>query len=237
MQKRFILALLYAILILIIFGCVQPEEAPVTEQMEEVTDTGILVIESAPSEAQVYVDNELKGQTPLTIYNFPVGTYKVLVKKDGYSDFEKTIAVKVGLTEEVDAALNPVKKAEPKPTEKEETMPQKESAVNKINLSSFALYLDFEKRLFTETRTEKSDLFSRKYDTYLDIVALTPAKMKATNMPLSTMNRADCINADTTVVQLYSKQTLCVITVEGNYFALGGSWEKTPVELEFVQLS
>ena len=238
MKSKNIANLLVFIPILPIFiiACAQQIEAP-SEEFQEVIDTGVLVIESAPSEAQVYVNGELKGQTPLTLYNFPVGIYNLAVKKEGYMDFEKEVNVKVGLTEEIDAALAPLKSevVKAKPEEAEAPQEQEKGPADKINLSSFAMYYDFENKLFTKLRSEKSDIFSKKYDTYIHFTSITPAKIKIIKAPLKDVSRADCLNTGA-VGQLYSSQTLCVITAEGNYFAVSGSWEKMPAELEFVQL-
>ena len=235
-MRNSISILIIAAAIMFIAGCIQQIEKP--EEFQEVIDTGILAVKSAPSEAQVYVDGELKGLTPLTLYNFPAGTYNIAVKKEGYSDFEKTISVKVGLTEEVSAELAPLKGEviETKPEEWQKE-PSQTAQANKISLSSFAMYYDFENQLFTNLRSEKSDLFSRKYNAYVDFAALSPAKVKILTVPLKDITKADCIDADKGVAQLYSGQTLCVITAEGNYFAVSGNWENMPAELEFVQLS
>lgn len=241
-NKNSSIFVLAALVSVIVASCAQPIEKPL-EEFQEVIDTGVLAAESVPSDAQVFVDNELKGKTPYTLYNIEVGAHNVLIKKDGYSDFRKTVTIIVGRTEEVSATLSPIapasqaSKPEKKPDEELVPEPPQTDKLNKINLSSFAMYHDFENKLFTGLRAEKSDLFSRRYEAYVDFVALTPAKMKITNVPLNDLNQADCINADSGVAQLYSGQTLCVITVEGNYFAVRGSWEKVPTELEFVQLS
>ena len=231
-----------AIFSMLITACAEQVEKP-SEEFQEVIDTGILVVESEPSEAQVYADGELKGQTPLTLYNFPAGTHIIAVKKGGYIDFEKEINVKVGLTEEVDAELAPLKSKaaetevmETKPEEAEALQEQEKIQSNKINLSGFAMYYDFDNNLFTKLRSEKSDIFSKKYDTYIHFTSITPAKIKIIKAPLKDVNMADCVNAGA-VGQLYSSQTLCVITGEGNYFAVSGIWDKMPAELEFVQLS
>ena len=111
MKNKNIIILLVFITVLSIFiaACSQQSEKAADEEFHEVIDTGILAVESSPSEAHVYADGELKGQTPLTLYNFPVGTYNIAVKKEGYADFEKEANVKVGLTEEIDAELVPLK--------------------------------------------------------------------------------------------------------------------------------
>ena len=227
-------------------GCAQKAEVPTVEEQEKIADTGVLVVDSTPSTAQVYVDGELKGQTPLTLYNLPVGTYNVIVKKEGYIDFEGTVNVRFGKTEEVEAELilsvHTKTVEEEKPAEKpiEEKMPEDVSPLpqsNKINLSMFAMYHDFEKGQFTDIRTDKSDLFSRKYDTYVHFTALNPAKIQVIDKPIKDVQKEDCIFSDTAVAIVYSRQTLCVRTIEGSVAAIGGSWQTMPAELEWVLFS
>ena len=181
MKNRLYNLLFLSILSIFVASCLKAaEKAPVIEKIEkEIFDTGVLDIKSIPSQAEIYIDSELKGKTPLTLYNFPVGTYKLVAKKGGYIDFEKEVIVKVGRTEEVEAELIPIKKVEivdDKPDTITDDLSQNIEK-NKINLSSFAMYYDFDKSLFTELRTEGSDLFSRKYDEYVHFTAITPAKI------------------------------------------------------------
>ena len=244
---------LNSIAILIIFsifivGCRAAKEEPITEIGEEIADTGALSITSSPASAEVYVDGELKGDTPLDLYNLPVGTYDIAIKKEGYNNFEKTIVIKVGKTEEMEIMLNPLAplksevpegKAIPEEKVTEEAMPENKSIakLSKINLSNFAMYYDFEKAQFTETRTDKSDLFSRKYDTYIHFTALTPAKIFVLNKPIKDAQKEDCIFSDTAVAQLFSGQTLCIKTMEGSIVAMGGAWQAMPSELEWQVFS
>ena len=134
-----------------IAGCKAPEEEQITEATEEVADTGALTIVSSPRLAHVYIGEEYEGDTPLELYILPVGQYDITVKKEGYADFKKTIAIKVGRTQEIDALLNPIVKEEKiveekKPIEEQLVKPQDESTpatkLSKINLSSFAMYYD-----------------------------------------------------------------------------------------------
>jgi len=221
-------------------GCKAEEKKQVTETTEEVVDTGVLVVESSPSSAQVYVSEEFKGDSPVTLYNLPVGKYDITVKKEGYADFKKTATVKVGKTEKVDVTLNPVVE-ETKPTLKEPEKPAQENVptpaaqLNKINLSSFAMYFDLDNKLFTEIRTEKTDIFARRYDTYVYFTALAPAKIYVLDKPLKDITKEDCIFSDTAATTLFSKQTICVKTMEGAVFAV--SWQASPTELEWALLS
>jgi len=223
---------LFLSLIIFIIGC-QAQEKPIEKTVEEVVDTGILAVESAPSTAQVYVDTEFKGETPFTLYNIPTGQHKVVIKKDGYLDYEKIVTIQVGRTESLDVSLIPVKPTEEKPVEEIQEKPEEApvKTLSKINYSSFAMYYDFEKPEFTEIRTDKSDLFSRKYDNYIHFTPMSGAKINGINKALSEVDKEDCIFPDAAVVLLYSKQTLCVKTIEGNIAVL--SWKESSNELEW----
>ncbi len=241
MKNKTILNIIVFLIIVSIFivGC-KVEQKETIETIEEVVATGALVVESSPSLAQVYIGEEYRGDTPLSLYNIPVGQYDITVKKEGFVDFKKTINIKVGRTEEIDATLTPVVKPEAeekKPEEPTEKMPETPAKLNKIKLSSFAMYYDFDKMEFTELRTEGSDLFSRKYDTYVHFTALTPTKINVINKPINEIEREDCIFGDTTVTSVFSVQTLCIKTGSGIILAIGGIWQTMPTEIEYVQFS
>lgn len=228
-----ILALLF--FVVLIAGC--GKKASEIEQGTS-ADTGALVVDSSPGLAEVYIGEEYKGDTPVTLYNLPVGSYGITIKKEGYEDFSKTATVKAGRTAEIDAELNPLAPSNPVEEKPETEMPENISAPvsNKVNLSAFAMYYDFEKFQFTEIRTDKSDLFSRKYETYVNFQALTPAKMYLLNKPIAEVTKEDCIFSDSAVANMYSGQTLCVKTIEGNVVAIGGNWQEMPTELEWKML-
>ena len=114
-------------------------------------------------------------------------------------------------------------------------MPAPAAQLNKINLSSFAMYFDLDNKLFTEIRTEKTDIFARRYDAYVYFTALAPAKIYVLDKPLKDITKEDCIFSDTATATLFSKQTICVKTMEGAVFAV--SWQASPTELEWALLS
>jgi len=238
MKKELIFGIFIALAVFAAGCATAPVESP-SEEQEEFFDTGVLVVESFPGGADVFVNNKLEGQTPLTLYNFPVGQYGVRVEKEGYLSFEKAVSVKVGATEEIDAKLSPIQKEQVGlgQAEPEEQKQPEISQANKITLSDFAMYHDFENSLFTSLRSEKSDVFSRKYAAYVDFAALAPARIGIIKKPLKETTQSDCMSTDGGVAQLFSGDTLCVITMEGNFFALGGNWQAPPSELEFVQLN
>ncbi|MBI2542556.1 PEGA domain-containing protein [Candidatus Woesearchaeota archaeon] len=248
MKCRNFLAVLFAVILVFSAGCKAAEkEQPAETAEEQLVDTGSAEIESSPGMAQVYVGEEYKGDTPVSLYNLPVGQYEITIMKEGYADFKKAVTIRVGRTEEISAALIPAGETNPsagkpaKETEKPaEAMPQNTSAASKsskISLSSFAMYYDFEKAEFTEIRTDGSDLFSRKYENYLHFTAITPAKINVLDKPISEAEKEDCIFSDTAVAQVFSQQTLCVKTGTGIVVAIGGEWKEMPGELEIKPFS
>lgn len=67
---------------------------------------GSIDISSSPSGASIYVDGALKGTTPDTVDDLAEGSYKVVLKKSGYSDWGKIVKVTEGDTTTVDADLD-----------------------------------------------------------------------------------------------------------------------------------
>jgi hypothetical protein len=66
---------------------------------------GSIDLSSSPSGASVYVDNTLKGTTPLVVEDLTEGSHKVLISKSGYTDWGKMIKVVADSTTTVDADL------------------------------------------------------------------------------------------------------------------------------------
>lgn len=71
-----------------------------------VTSTGIVSVSSSPKPAKVYVNGELKGATDVNL-TLPYGQYKIEVKKDGYTSWEKTISLKGEIVMSLDSHLFP----------------------------------------------------------------------------------------------------------------------------------
>ncbi len=70
--------------------------------------TGSIVATSSPSGGQVYVDNQLRGATPITIYNVATGTHIIDLKITGYSDWSSSVDVSANQMVPVSATLTPV---------------------------------------------------------------------------------------------------------------------------------
>jgi hypothetical protein len=71
-----------------------------------VSAQGLLVVNSDPTGAQVFVDNVLKTATNNTVSLIP-GTYTITVKKEGYHLWEKTLSIEKETVTQVDAFLLP----------------------------------------------------------------------------------------------------------------------------------
>lgn len=242
---------LFALLILVataLGSCTaQIETSPIAEPEQETAGTGILVADSYPSGADVYVDGELKGTTPSTIYRVLSGEHIITIRKEGYSDFQKSVAITPGRTEEIRAPLNemdpkvPAQETLPKETiaaePKPGQAPQKPDlgSINKTSIDrKFTLYFDFDNGLITDLRKSKTDVFFKNYKTYLYYTALYPARLMVADRPIREISKENCASADQVVAKVLSGQTLCVKTMEGSIAAIGGSWETEPEELEWV---
>ena len=81
---------------------------------------GELSVSSTPPGANVFVDNNFMGITPLTLQEIPAGSHRVTVRLTGYQDYEASISVNAGATSTVAAGLSPVA---PTPPQKSGTLP------------------------------------------------------------------------------------------------------------------
>jgi hypothetical protein len=77
--------------------------------------TGGISIISAPSDADVYLNNAFKGLTPITLDSLAPGSYTVILKLSGYQDWQSTAQVTAGQTAQLSATLIPT--GTPTPTQ------------------------------------------------------------------------------------------------------------------------
>jgi len=68
---------------------------------------GVLVVDSRPPGANVYVDGQLRGQTPLTVPNVTPGEHGVRLQLDGYDEWIDAVRVAAGSKQRVAASLEP----------------------------------------------------------------------------------------------------------------------------------
>ena len=69
--------------------------------------TGGISVTSSPDGAEVYLNNAFKGLTPITLDSLTPGSYSVLLKLSGYSDWSSTAQVVAGQTTQLTATLTP----------------------------------------------------------------------------------------------------------------------------------
>ena len=75
-------------------------------QKGSLNPTGIIAITSNPKTAQIYLNDELKGLTDTNL-TLPPGKYQIDIKKDGFTSWSKTVALKGELVLNIDATLFP----------------------------------------------------------------------------------------------------------------------------------
>ena len=224
------------ILALVIIGCSSPTEEKPMETEEEAVGTGILDVRSIPAGAQVFVDGELKGESPLMVYNLPGGSHNVAFRKQGYNDAEKPVIITPGRTEILEQTLDELStlpnqgESQPASTSSAEAKPQAEpqarlGAIQTLDLiGGFAMYYDFDNKIFGDKKTTNTDVFSKNYNTYLYFTAFYPSKLGYVDKPIEEITEDDCKLVNGVVTKLLPGQTLCVRTVEGSLAAIGGDW-------------
>lgn len=84
------------------------EVSALLQPTEPKSATGGLSVSSTPSGANVLIDNNFVGITPLTLKEVPAGSHVVTVELTGYQDYEITTQVNAGATSTVAAGLSPV---------------------------------------------------------------------------------------------------------------------------------
>ena len=88
-----------------------PAEAPPPEQRWPAEEPpppeyGDIQVTSTP-DAQVYLDGEFQGETPLTIREVLVGSYVITLSREGYRDMRKTVYVNKDETARIAGELKP----------------------------------------------------------------------------------------------------------------------------------
>jgi len=89
---------------------VNPITATLTPQGPNPTPvplTGGFDIVSTPSGAEVFVDNQFRGYTPVMPDGIPAGQHQILLKYTGYVDYSTTATVNAGQTTPVAISMQP----------------------------------------------------------------------------------------------------------------------------------
>jgi len=76
-------------------------------EKKSISPTGILAVSSQPKAAKIFINDQLKGITDMNI-TLPPGNYKVEIKKEGYTSWNKQIVLKGELVLTLDALLFPL---------------------------------------------------------------------------------------------------------------------------------
>lgn len=233
-----ILFLAIAVIAAVAVSIANKKEAETAEKAEEIIESagsGFLEVEAAPSNARIFLDNEYMGESPATLYNIPAGQHEVAIKKDGYGNFAINVNIEAGKKSFIHADLAQMPVLEEKEEiamegKEKNKSPDKETpaAENAVNIGSkILLYYDFSEKKFTGSRQEGSDVFSKRFDTYLLFTRYNPVNVKAVDKSIDSVKKEDCADIKGEIAYLHSGQGLCIATKEGSIVALGGKWDKT----------
>ncbi len=89
--------------------------------------TGMLVLNSSPAMAEIYIDGERKGETPMRINKLNVGKHSLRLVKEGYKTVNKTFTIEDGKTLELEEKMEaetPVVVKPEKPKKEEKLNPE-----------------------------------------------------------------------------------------------------------------
>jgi len=236
------LVIVVVVIIMLFLGQRRGGEVEVVEEVEESVGSGFLEIETSPSDAEIFMDGTYRGKSPLTLNNVAAGLHNVVIKKEGYEDIVKEVNVDAGRKAFLEANLVLMAVEEKEETidiveEEAEVIEAVEEEVetlietsedNIINLGSkFLLFYDFSEAKFADKRNFEQDTFSKRYKTYLIFTRINPVNIKTIDRGIDEVEKEDCIGTKGQFEWLYSGQSLCVITKEGQIAVIGGSWEDT----------
>lgn len=242
-----LLALVIVIIIIFIFG---KQIGKPIETEEESVGSGFVEVKTSPSDAEIYIDDEYKGVSPATIYNVPIGPRNILIKKEGYQQFQDIINIESGKKTFLEADLVLILTIEEEPDIIEETgeivkVQEEETIVeedltqkNTIDIGLKILqYYDFSKGEFTPYKQLETDVFSKRYSTYFDFIRYSPANIKVIDKNINEVEKEDCIGIQGAIELLHSGKSLCIRTRENQILVLGGEWETTEnAQLEWKEL-
>jgi len=74
---------------------------------------GFLSVKSDPSGAEVYIDRNYVGTTPLENYKISPGEYEVKIKKEGYEEYSRTVSITPGEKTTLIVSLTPLPEPSP----------------------------------------------------------------------------------------------------------------------------
>ncbi|MFC1851438.1 PEGA domain-containing protein [candidate division CSSED10-310 bacterium] len=84
-------------------GLNRPDEG----QRNTATTVSVLMVNSDPAQADIYINGQLRGTTPFIDDQIPTGTHKLEVRKTGFTTWEETISVLASKPLRRDVSLEP----------------------------------------------------------------------------------------------------------------------------------
>jgi|GEM_PF-6713570 len=75
-----------------------PAPAPVVEEVPPAPVNGNISVQTSPVDAEVSIDGQVKGLSPVMVYDIPAGTYTVEIRKKGFKSVSRQVEVTPGRT-------------------------------------------------------------------------------------------------------------------------------------------
>ena len=125
--------------------------------------TGALQLSSSPSGAQVYLDNQFRGYTPITITNVALGNHILEYQYSGYESWSTTITVSSD-SSQFYAALLPISAAQPTQQAQVTTSPAVSQAKVTVKVNRNPMIIG-ESNLFSGTYTGSDNVVLTLYGT------------------------------------------------------------------------
>lgn len=222
-------------LIVILFIYYKSLEKEPLEILEESIGSGFLVVETLPSDADIFIDNIFSGKSPLKLNNIIAGSHNIVIKKDNYEEYISEFTIEAGKKTLIEASLvllpiivEEVEMLQDLEEELEEETKPTLKLNGVVNIGEkFVLYYDFSEGKFTENRQLDSDIFSKRFDAYIVFTRFDPINIKIIDKKIDDVKKEDCEDLRGQYELLYSEQTLCISTKEGETAAIGGKWDQT----------
>jgi len=86
---------------------VNPNEVKIVRAVLIPQITGGISVTSVPTGASIYIDDQFRGASPVTVNDLTPGTHTVIVRLIGYQDWSTPVQVNAGVTIQVSASLAP----------------------------------------------------------------------------------------------------------------------------------
>lgn len=213
-------------------------EPEIEEIIEDSIGSGFLEIGSTPGNADVFLDGEYKGLTPMYLYNIPEGNHEILIKKEGYKDYLSEISVFSGkktfleadlaLIEYVYQEIEPEGEIEDANDNFTYEAPKNFQNTGTVNVrKGFLKYYDFDLIKITDKRNPDSDIFSKRFEKHFVFTRLGNVNIDIIESDIKNVESSDCGEIKGQFNLLYSGQSLCIRTNKGLTAVLGGEWENT----------